>query len=204
MLPLPCDPQAAGANIADRIRQHPPTSPTAPGARGTHRGGVSRAQFPHGLGVGIQHCSPASSDAMTLSYDGGNGLPLGSTVGSVTEAFTHSQFGELATQSASHGGNRLSLTTPGGTINATYDDQDRLLTYGDTVVARIFLLGNVGLRYLWAYQLQLWCDVLYHRTYEPSSRQRTPHDVGPRPGEGAAFARTRPIVLRHGFPLAGG
>ena len=143
------------------------------------------------------NCSPASSDAMTLSYDGGNGLPLGSTVGSVTEAFTHSQFGELATQSASHGatqlldityddvsaprdnlgriqtktdvmlgvtkthqygydgagrlenvwldgapvetytydgnGNRLSLTTPGGTINATYDDQDRLLTYGDNV-----------------------------------------------------------------------
>jgi RHS repeat-associated protein len=30
-------------------------------------------------------------------------------------------------------GNRLSLTTSEGTINATYDDQDRLLTYGELV-----------------------------------------------------------------------
>lgn len=49
---------------------------------------------------------------------------------SVTEDSTH-----VATYAYDANGNRASVTTAGGTVYATYDDQDRLATYGDLAYA---------------------------------------------------------------------
>jgi RHS repeat-associated protein len=51
-------------------------------------------------------------------------------------------------------GNRLSLTTPSGTVSGTYDDQDRLLTYGDwtyTYTDNGELLTRVSPTEAWSY-----------------------------------------------------
>jgi RHS repeat-associated protein len=82
-------------------------------------------------------------DAPTASRDAlGRILHKTETLQGTTTAFdyTYDSSGRLktvaqnGTQTASYGydanGNRLSLTTPSGTTSATYDAQDRLLTYG--------------------------------------------------------------------------
>lgn len=127
--------------------------------------------------------------ALTITRNAQNGLPTGTTLGSVTSSRTYNSFGEPASDQASFSGtalyqgaytrdalgristlaetvqgatstygytydlagrlsqvtlngvptasysydangNRTSLTTPNGQVTATYDDQDRSLTYG--------------------------------------------------------------------------
>jgi RHS repeat-associated protein len=138
---------------------------------------------------------PSGTGALTINRSPQNALLVGTSLGSVTDAYTYNAYGELATYSAQFGstplysvtydsttaprdglgrvvqktetlqgtthvfgytydvqgrltdvtrdgtaiehygydsnGNRTTATVNGTTVNPTYDDQDRLLTYGD-------------------------------------------------------------------------
>jgi RHS repeat-associated protein len=138
---------------------------------------------------------PSGTGALTINRNSQNALLVGTSLGTVTDAYTYNTYGELATYSAQFGstplysvtydsttaprdglgrvvqktetlqgtthvfgytydvqgrltdvtrdgtaiehygydsnGNRTTATVNGTTVNPTYDDQDRLLTYGD-------------------------------------------------------------------------
>ncbi len=59
-------------------------------------------------------CSPASADAMTLTWSLSNGFLSGSSLRTVTDSLTYNSFGEPATESASSG--------PTALYSETYDD----------------------------------------------------------------------------------
>jgi RHS repeat-associated protein len=66
-------------------------------------------------------CSPPDAGALTVSYDPLNGLLLGSSLGSVTDAYTYDAHGELASYTARFGGTdlfRASYDEPGFTRDA--------------------------------------------------------------------------------------
>src|SRR5580704_8270748 len=77
--------------------------------------------------------------------DPANGRLTGTTLGGVTDSYTYDTNGRLTDvtedgQFASHyaydaDDNRTTFTNTSGTVNPTYDAQDRLLTYGSATYA---------------------------------------------------------------------
>jgi RHS repeat-associated protein len=114
----------------------------------TTLGDVSSAYGHNGHGELVSHTTRTSTgtlqDVTLVRDDLGRLTSKTETIGGVetTYGYTYDAAGRLETENVDGtavatyaydlNGNRLNVTRPGGTVSATYDDQDRLLTYGST------------------------------------------------------------------------
>ncbi|MBI3205016.1 MAG: RHS repeat protein, partial [Myxococcales bacterium] len=91
-------------------------------------------------------CSPASTDALKITLNAGNGLVTGSTHGLVTDTLTYNAFGELASYAGKVGASNVF----GEVVDTATNPRDAL----GRIVQRVETNGSAAITWRYSYDLR--------------------------------------------------